>query len=178
MKRIPSLVIVLLLVGAIRCSVYAAKPQSYVTKAFSLVTAKLRGKTLVPLRLPTFIRGLEDETELYAVVKSADKAGYVVVLGATPDCQGQHVCSYGTFIGTSRPLDQIDEHGLRDQRGTPIALARGIKGTFYESKCGAYCSDALITWSEGSFHYVIGIKAEEKTDLIRTANSAILAQPK
>lgn len=124
------------------------------------------------------MRGLEDETELYAIIKSADKARYIVVLGATPDCYGEHACSYGTFIGTSQPFDQVDDYSLRDMRGTPVTLTRGIRGTFYQSECGAYCSDALITWSEGNFHYVIGIKAEKKPDLIRTANSAILEQPK
>jgi hypothetical protein len=153
------------------------KPQSHVAETFSQVAPKLRKNTSVPLRLPTFVRGLEDESKLYAVIKSADAAGYVVVLGATPDCQGQHVCSYGIFIGTSRPLDLIGEYDFSDRHGTRVALAHGIKGAFYETDCGAYCSDALITWSEGNFHYVIGIKAEKKSDLIRTANSAILAQP-
>jgi hypothetical protein len=152
--------------------------ESQVAKAFSKVTTKLSEKTSVPLRFPTFVRGLEDGTELYAVIKSVDKTGYVVVLGATPDCQGQHVCSDGTFIGTSQPLDQIDEYTLRGRQGARAALAHKIKGTFYKSECGAYCSDALMTWSEGNYHYIIGIKAERKADLVRTANSAILTQPR
>ena len=155
--------------------VHDSKPISQVARVFSQAAATLSQRTSVPLRFPSFMRGLEAETELYVVVQSADRTGYVVVLGATPDCQGQHVCSYGTFIGTSQELDQIHEYSFRDQSGTRVTLAHGIKGTFYETQCAAYCSDSKVVWSEGNYHYIIGIKGERKADLVRTINSAILA---
>lgn len=120
------------------------------------------------------MRGLEEETELHAVIKSSDRSGYVVILGATSDCQGQHACSYGTFIGTSRSLDQIDEYSLQGRKGMHVALAHGIQGTFYEAECAAYCNDSLMVWSEGDFHYIIGIKGERESDLVRTVDSAIM----
>lgn len=111
--------------------------------------------------------------DVYAIVKSADDEGYVVILGATPDCEGQHQCSFGTLIGTTRPLEQIDEYSLNDSRGEPVRLIRGLKGYFFASDCGSYCSDAKIVWTEGKYRYVIGLKAAEKREMVTAANSAI-----
>jgi hypothetical protein len=146
-------------------------PQSQIIKVYSKAVPLLHQKTSVPLRLPAQVSGLDDD--VYAIVKSVDNTGYVVILGATPDCEGQHVCSYGTLIGTSRPLNKIDEYGISDRRGTPVRLQHGVKGRFYETVCGAYCSDSLIVWTEGNYHYVIGLKAERKSGMIVAANSAI-----
>jgi hypothetical protein len=118
---------------------------------------------------------LDSKDELYAVVKSVDETGYVVVLGATADCEGEHVCSYGTMIGTSRPLDQIDEYDVTRRPRTLVKLRRGLTGHFYASVCGAYCSDSFITWTEGTYHYIIGLKAGRRSDLIGSVNSAIEA---
>jgi len=121
------------------------------------------------------MRGLGGESDLYAIVKSAEETGYIVILGATPDCEGQHVCSFGTFIGTTRSLDQVDEYSVSGRGSTPVNLQHGLKGHFYKSTCGAYCSDSLIVWTEGKNNYIIGIKAESKADMIKTVNSAIEA---
>src|SRR5690349_13092891 len=86
--------------------------QSAVSNAFAKAIVTLRAKTPVPPRLPTCVPGLGSGDDAYAIVKSADENGYVVVLGATPDCQGQHVCSYGTMIGTLHPLDQIAKYDV------------------------------------------------------------------
>src|SRR5579863_5485158 len=69
---------------------------SPIGKVFAKAETVLRSKTSVPLRLPTCVWGLDSENEPFAIVKSVDESGYVVVLGATPNCEGQHVCSYGT----------------------------------------------------------------------------------
>jgi hypothetical protein len=148
-------------------------PQPQIIKVFSKAAALLHQKTSVPLRLPTHVSGLDGEGEVYAIVKSANETGYIVILGATPDCEGQHVCSHGTLIGTSHPLSQVDEYAINDRRGTPVRLQHGLKGYFYESVCGAYCSDSLIVWTEGNNHYIIGLKAQRKSDMIGAANSAI-----
>jgi hypothetical protein len=151
----------------------ASGPQPQIIKVFSKAAALLHQKTSVPLRLPTHVSGLDGEGEVYAIVKSANETGYVVILGATPDCEGQHVCSNGTLIGTSRPLSQVDEYAINDRRGILVRLQHGLKGYFYESVCGAYCSDSLIVWTEGNNHYIIGLKAQRKSDMIGAANSAI-----
>jgi hypothetical protein len=148
---------------------------SPVSKVFTSAVIVLRSKTSVPLRLPTCVWGLDSGNDLYAIVKSVTENGYVVVLGATPDCEGQHVCSYGTIIGTSRPLDQVDEYDVTRRPRTLVKLRRGLTGYFYASICGAYCSDSFIAWTEGSYHYIIGLKAEKKSNLLGSVNSAIEA---
>ena len=135
----------------------------------------LRTKTSVPLRLPTCVWGMDSDDKPYAIVKSVDAGGYVVVLGATPDCEGQHVCSYGTMIGSSRPVDQIEGYDVTRRPRTPVKLRGGITGYFYEAVCGAYCSDSFITWTEGRYHYIIGLKAEKRSKLLASVNSAIEA---
>lgn len=151
------------------------KPPSQLMKVFSEAVSVLRQKTSVPIRIPTEVPGLDAENNLYATVKSADETGYTVALGATPDCGGQHVCSYGTLIGTTRPFNEIDDYGFTDRHRTRVMLRNGINGYFYDSVCGAYCSDSLIVWTEGKYRYIIGLKAERRSNMIKVANSAIRA---
>ena len=149
--------------------------QSHVMKVFSNAVAVIREKTAVPIRIPTEVPGLDAETDLYAIVGSANETGYTVVLGATPDCEGQHVCSYGTLIGTTLPLIKIDDYGFTDRRRTRVRLRNGISGYFYDTVCGAYCSDSWVVWTEGKYRYIIGLKAEKQSNMIKVANSAIRA---
>jgi hypothetical protein len=142
---------------------------------FTKAIMTVRSKSSVPLRLPACVSGLGSEDELYAVVKSADESGYVIVLGASPDCEGQHVCSYGTMIGTSRPLDQNDEYDVTRRPKTLIKLRGGLKGYYYAPVCGAYCSDSFITWTDGAYNYIIGLKAGKMSDLLTSVNSAMVA---
>ncbi len=144
--------------------------------AFLKAIPLLREKTAVPLRLPTHIPNLESETELYAIVTSADETGYAVVLGAIPDCQGQHVCSYGTFIGRrSSSVATPGDYALPDKPGISVKLQHGLQGVFYPFSIGAYCSDSLITWVESSYRYLIYLKCGKQANAIKAANSAIQA---
>ena len=138
-----------------RCSNSLFPISGVLTKAVTAV----RSKTSVPIRLPTCISGFDSAEELHAIVKSVDGSRYVVVLGATPECEGQHVCSYGTMIGTSLPLNRIGAYDVTRRPRSLVDLHRRIKGYFYASVCGAYCSDSFITWTEGAYHYIIGLKA-------------------
>ncbi len=142
MVKLASPIVCLLVLSVFWCSAQttpnasrpdSSSPQPQVIKAFSKAALILHQKTSVPLRLPTHVSGLDD---LYAIVKSADEAGYVVVLGSTPNCGGQHVCSYGTLIGTTRSLNQIDEYAISGRRRTSVELQHGLEGYFYESVCG------------------------------------------
>ncbi len=145
----------------------------------SEAASAVRPKTTVPLRLPTDIVWLNNASkhDLYAIVQSADDTGYTVILGALPNCEGAHQCSYGTLIGTTRPLSELDRYRIVGREGmSPARLANGIDAqTYYDHECGAYCADSLIVWSEGKFNYVIGLKGAKKSNLIRAANSAIQA---
>jgi len=158
--------------GAQSSKIHCMGTLSPISSAYTKAITVLRSKTRVPLRLPNCVWGVEKP---YTVVKSAGRDGYVLVLGATPDCEGQHVCSYGTVIGTSLPLDQIAEYDITRRPRTQVRLRKGLTGYFYASVCGAYCSDSFITWTEGRYHYIIGLKDEEKSNLLASVNSAIEA---
>jgi len=143
--------------------------------AYTKAVTVLQSKTSVPFRLPTCVWGLDSNDEVHVIVKSADEVGYALVLGASPDCNGQHSCSYGTVIGTLRPLDQIDEYNVTRRPRTRVKLHHRLRGYFYAPVCNAYCSDSFITWTEGRYNYIIGLKAEKKSDLLASVNSAIEA---
>lgn len=130
----------------------------------------------MPLRLPTYFPGVQADTKLYATVVSANATGYEVILGFESDCEGQNNCRYGTLIGTTLPLDQLEE--LQGRKRSVVTLERGIRGYYYDSVCHAYCSDSLVAWTEGRYHYVLGLKAERKPNVIRAANSAISTNTK
>lgn len=51
-----------------------------------------------------------------------------------------------------------------------MPLHHGITGDFYNRICAAYCSDTLMAWTEGKYHYIIGLEAESKLNMIRAAN--------
>jgi hypothetical protein len=154
---------------AIVAVVLCSAQLSHLIEVLAEVAPTLRDTTSVPLRFPSHIPILDKETELYAITRSVDGTGYEVVLGATPDCRGQHACSYGFLIGTTRPISSI----VSDRRGSAVALFRGINASFYDTVCGGYCNESLIVWSEGKYHYIIGLKAEKKSNMILVANSAI-----
>ncbi len=154
----------------------ASSGKTSVTGAFLKAVPLLREKTAVPLRLPTQIPYLGSATELYANVTSADETSYAVVLGAIPDCQGQHVCSYGTFIGRSSSLvPELGDYSLPDKPGVSVKLQHGLQGVFYPASIGAYCSDSLITWVESRYRYQVYLKCETKANAVKAANSAIEA---
>jgi len=141
-------------------------------QTFSKIVPSLLRQTSVPLRLPTQVPGLENES-FHAIINSVDGTGYIIVLGATPDCKGEHACSYGALVGTVRPPKDLDFYAVSGRKAASVPLHHGIKGDFYDSICGAYCSDSLIVWAEGRYHYIIGLKAESMPNVIRAANSAI-----
>jgi hypothetical protein len=85
-------------------AVVCSAQSSHLIEVLAEVAPTLRDTTSVPLRFPSHIPGLDKETQLYAITRSVDVTGYEVVLGATPDCQGQHVCSYGFLVGTTRSV--------------------------------------------------------------------------
>ncbi len=176
-RRVLSLALVASLIAAVAVSYgqtsRPAHPKpSRVAIALSKVIPELQQKTSVPLRLPTRIPALDNEQDLYAIVTAVEKDRYVVVLGATPDCEGQHVCTFGTAMGASRPLSELNEDDMNG-RWTAVRLTHGIKGRFRAFTCAAYCGESVVSWSEGKYHYAIGMKAEKKAVLISIANSAI-----
>ena len=132
---------------------------------------QLKEKTTVPPRLTTYFPRLGKADDLYVNVLSADSTGYEIVLGFTPDCEGQNVCGYGRLIGTTRSFNEIKE--IEGQKWVPVTLAGRIKARYYDTQCAAYCSYSVVAWSEGKWHYLVEFRAERKSLVIRAANSAL-----
>ena len=57
--------------------------------------------------------------------------------------------------------------------GKAVKLAKGITGHFIDAECGANCSDSTLSWQQGGFRYMVGIKAANLEILRKVANSAI-----
>jgi len=132
---------------------------------------QLKEKTTVPPRLITYFPRLDQADDLYVNVLSADSTGYEIVLGFTPDCEGQNVCGYGRLVGTTRPFNEIEE--TDGQKWVPVILVGRIKARYYDTQCAAYCSYSVVAWSEGKWHYLVELKAERKSLVVRAANSAL-----
>jgi len=154
---------------------YMLIPPATAERAFagdvrSVALSLLRQRTLVPVRVPKFIPGFKSGDIVYPIVESADFGGYSMILGATPDCVGQHVCSFGRLVGTRSEVKKPSLESL--QTAAVIQLRSGVKANFYDFKCEAYCGESSITWTEGVYTYTIALKGASKTDLIAAANSA------
>ncbi|MFZ0732966.1 MAG: hypothetical protein WAM79_11625 [Candidatus Sulfotelmatobacter sp.] len=120
--------------------------------------------------MPKFIPGFKSRDIVYPIVESVDFGGYSLILAATPDCAGQHVCSYGNVIRTRSEIKQASLESL--QTATVVRLRSGVKAYFHAFKCGASCGESSIAWTEGAYSYAITLKAASKSDLIAAANSA------
>jgi len=132
---------------------------------------ELKEKTKAPPRLITYFPRLGQADDLYVNVRSADSTGYEIVLGFTPDCEGQNVCGYGRLVGTTRPFNEIEE--IEGRKWVPVILKGRVKGRYYDTECAANCSYSVVAWSEGKWHYLVELKAERKSLVIRAANSAL-----
>lgn len=141
--------------------------QDNASAVFRGIQGQLQQSRVTP-RLPSFLPGVDNENPVYAVVKSANAFGYEILLANTLPCEGQNVCLYGTIRGGIAPYA---EHG------TTVILKKHIRGKFIDSVCHVYCTQSYINWPEAGFFYSIGIKAEKKENLVKSANSAILKRP-
>lgn len=83
----------------------------------------------MPLRVPTYLSALK-KGDVHAIINSAGQTGYIFALGATPDCRGERVCSYGAVIGTDHPLKDLDFYGVSDRKAASVPLHHGITGDF------------------------------------------------
>jgi hypothetical protein len=162
MKSVGIILLMLSVVGLAK----AQTPSQTHTDAIT----ELRNKTTVPIRFPTRFPGADTDS-LYMTVVSADADGYEIVLGVDPGCEGGNACRYGTLIGTTLPYRRIE--GLKDKHATPLTLSGGVKGYFYNAKCTVFCTDSYVAWSDGRFHYVVGLKAGKRAGVVDMANSSM-----
>ena len=134
---------------------------------FKSILPKLNQKTQIRILLPKFIPESDGENPIYAIIEAATQKKYEILLGFSPDCTGGTACRLGVVYGeaVTRKTPRLT--------GKPVSLAKGITGYFVDSTCGANCSDATLTWRQQGVQYVVGLKAGDRTSLVKMANSAI-----
>lgn len=140
---------------------------SQVHQVFRSILPKLKQKTQIQILLPKFVPGSDGENPLYAIIETATKNKYEILLGFSPDCNGGTACRLGvvTAEAVTKKTPRLS--------GKPVSLAKGITGYFEDFKCGANCSDATLSWRHKGVQYAIGLKAGDRTSLVKMANSAI-----
>ncbi|MDZ8186896.1 MAG: hypothetical protein RMX96_18860 [Nostoc sp. ChiSLP02] len=134
---------------------------------FKSVLPKLKQKTKIKILLPKFIPESDGENPIYAIVETATQKKYDILLGFSPDCGGGTACRLG---GLSAEAVTAKTPRLK---GKAVSLAKGITGYFVDFSCGANCSDATLTWRQQGVQYTVGLKAGDRTSLVKMANSAI-----
>ncbi|MEH1848895.1 MAG: hypothetical protein V7L25_28990 [Nostoc sp.] len=134
---------------------------------FKSILLKLKQKTQIKILLPKFIPESDGENPIYAIIEAATQNKYDILLGFSPDCNGGTACRLGVLSA-----EAVTSKTPR-LTGKPVSLAKGITGYFVDFTCGANCSDATLTWRQKGVQYVVGLKAGERTSLVKMANSAI-----
>jgi hypothetical protein len=138
---------------------------------FRPIFPALKYQTQIPILLPEYVPESEQPNQVYAILKQATRSNYQILLAFTEDCQGGTACRLGEISGkTINPQTPT-------LKGQAVLLNESIKGYFVESKCGANCLDATLTWEQAKHHYTVAIKAGRKATLVKMANSAIANRP-
>lgn len=134
---------------------------------FKSILPKLKQKTQIKILLPKFIPESDGENPIYAIIETASQKKYDILLGFSPDCSGGTACRLGVLSAeaVTRKTPRLS--------GKAVSLAKGITGYFVDFSCGANCSDATLTWRQQGVQYTLGLKAGDRTSLVKMANSAI-----
>ncbi|HLP90664.1 MAG TPA: hypothetical protein VK184_19050 [Nostocaceae cyanobacterium] len=147
--------------------ILASTKSSQSHRVFQPILPKLKQKTKIKILLPQFIPNDDGVNPIYAIIENSTPNQYAIILGYTPNCNGGTACRLGAISG-----EAVTAKTPR-LTGKKVSLAKGITGYFLESRCGANCSDATLTWRQQNVQYTFGIKAGRSTSLIKMANSAI-----
>jgi len=141
--------------------------QTQLHPVFKSILPKLKQKTQIRILLPKFIPESDGENPIYAIVETATPKKYDILLGFSPDCSGGTACRLGVLSAqaVTRKTPRLI--------GKPVSLVKGITGYFVNFTCGANCSDATLTWRQQGVQYTVGLKAGDRTSLVKMANSAI-----
>ncbi|WP_375470347.1 hypothetical protein [uncultured Nostoc sp.] len=134
---------------------------------FKSILPKLKQKTQIKILLPKFIPESDGENPIYAIIEAATQKKYEILLAFTPDCNGASACRLGVVSA------EAVTHKTPSLTGKRVSLAKGITGYFVDFTCGAGCSDATLTWRQQGGQYIVGLKAGDRTSLVKMANSAI-----
>jgi len=133
---------------------------------FQPILPKLTQKTQIKMRLPKYIPYVDGENPLYAIIETATKNQYQIMLAYAPDCGGGNACRLGFVAG-----EAITQKTPR-LSGKIVSLNHNITGYFTDASCGANCSDSTLTWRQQGVQYTVGIKAGDRNSLAKMAKSA------
>ncbi|AUT01923.1 hypothetical protein CLI64_16855 [Nostoc sp. CENA543] len=145
--------------------IIAVNSQSH--SVFNPILPKLKQKSRIKILLPKYIPESDGTNPIYAILETSTPKKYDILLGFTPDCNGGTACRLGVVSAeaVTRKTPRLT--------GKRVVLAKGITGYFVDSRCGANCSDATLTWRQQGVQYSLGLKAGKRESLIKMANSAI-----
>ncbi|MGH1393800.1 MAG: hypothetical protein ACRAVC_07180 [Trichormus sp.] len=134
---------------------------------FQPILPKLKQNSQIKILLPKYIPEADGTNPIYAILETATPKKYEILLGFTPNCTGGTACRLGVVSAeaVTRKTPRLT--------GKRVTLAKGITGYFVDFRCGANCSDAILTWRQKSVQYALGLKAGKRETLIKMANSAI-----
>ncbi|WP_341734185.1 hypothetical protein [Microcoleus sp. EPA2] len=133
----------------------------------SEILAKLKGKTQVPIFIPSL---LDSEKLYYQTTAKTDS--YTISMDLTAECNGVTACSFGEIRAQKGGEFSTKIEGVTKTLKN-VQLARGVKGVFHNG-CGAYCT-ASVEWKSQGVLYTVAIKNGREADVIKMANSAIQA---
>ena len=138
---------------------------------FSYVEVTVRNESRVPPRFPRFLPFANESHPIHLIVESITKSSYSILLVNALPCEGANWCLYGSARGSTEPF----RSEAPKRTANPVLLEGGIKGSFIDSECDAYCGQAYVEWQERGYYYAIGIKGPKsmKRILVKMANSAI-----
>ncbi|MFM7406642.1 MAG: hypothetical protein ACKO3K_08270 [Cuspidothrix sp.] len=135
---------------------------------FKPILSKLKQKTKIKILLPQYVIESDGENPLYAIMETATKTKYEILLGFSPDCSGGTACCLGIISG------EAITKTTPKLTGKPVSLTKNITAYFTDFRCGANCSDATLTWRKDGVQYTIGLKAGNRNSLIKMAKSVML----
>ncbi|AFZ59066.1 hypothetical protein H6G54_23395 [Anabaena cylindrica FACHB-243] len=134
---------------------------------FKSILPKLKKNIQINILLPKYIPESDGENPLYAIIETATKNKYEILLSFSPDCNGGTACRLSIITG------EAVTSKTPKLTGKAISLAKGMSGYFVDFQCGANCSDATLTWRKKAVQYRIGLKAGKQADLVKMARSVI-----
>jgi hypothetical protein len=145
-------------------------------EGFQPVASALKGKTRVPLVIPSALPKNEGVDRFYCTVITLEPNEYEAIIGWSTECGGGNACRIGSFYGKRSLGGRIMGTGnypFERRRARRVRLMGGITGYFVGATCGANCSDSKVFWKQGGYEYMVGLKMGEMTNVVALANSAI-----
>ena len=123
----------------------------------------------IPVLVPETIK--TEFKKVYPSSLTVPEGRYSFTIGASKNCNGASVCGIANFYAIEGETVQ--------PRGKKVELAKGRKGRYLKSTCGANCSFPSISWYDTDVLYTIEYKESQgKRNMVKLANSAIKAGPR